>query len=402
MEKRETSVVMKNSKENPAEKEKEPQIVGKELHAHLSGSVSPTDIFDIILQNNLHKMQKDRINSITNSFGIMLADEIEADPQKAKKNFSDAYICQPSGVNRFAEVMQRFNLTSFLLQAPEIRSQIAKAACEDFRRNGVNYVEWRIDPFSSTKNQSAQEGYEKLSDFYSGMLSIDLVSKFVLSLQRSRYRKTDGTPNQTKIAFLAQELEQLFRLGKDLPIVGVDFSGDEVVPLTHFNEIFDLARKKGLGIVPHVGEGGSPIEEGFSDIETALDAGAKRLGHAIVAYDNLDKYLGGNDRVGNLYDHQRIEKLKARQKAIIGRVKKERVAIEVCPTSNLTAHLGLRSFEEHPINRLVEGKVPFVICSDDPGIFGTTLKREIMSISKAKNLNPWRLIATANRFGYDG
>ena len=391
---------MNNPKENSVAKENEPQLVGKELHAHLSGSIAPFSIFDIIVENDLYK-QKDRLNSTTSSFGIMLADEIEADPQKAKQRFCDAYICRPNGTNRFSEVMQRFNLTSFLLQFPTIRSQVAKAACKDFQNSGVNYVEWRIDPFSSTIKETAQEGYEKLSDFYSGMRSIDLVSKLVLSLQRSRYRKTDGTPNQTKIAFLAQELEQLFRLGKDLPIVGVDFSGDEVVSLTHFNEIFDLARTKGLEIVPHVGEGGSPIEEGFSDIETALDAGAKRLGHAIVAYDNLSKYLGGNDRVGNLYDHQRIEKLKARQKAIIERVKKEKVAIEVCPTSNLTAHFGLRSFEDHPIGRLIQEGVPFAICSDDPGIFGTSLRQEIIGISKANNLDPQKLIETANHFGYD-
>lgn len=392
---------MKNHKENPAKKENEPRVVGKELHAHLSGSINTADICGIILQNNLHIRQRDRINSITQPFGIRLADEISTDPQQAKQNFSEAYICRPNGTNRFGEVMQRFSLTSFLLQFPEIRPQVAKAACEDFKGNGVTYVEWRVDPFSSTKNERAQDGYEKLSNFYSGMESVDLVSKFVLSFQRSRYRKSDGTADQVKIAFLAQELEQLLRLG-NLPIVGIDFSGDEVVPLMHFNEIFNLARAKGLEIVPHVGEGeATTLEDGFADIETALDVGAKRVGHAIVAYDNLDRYSGRNDRLGNLYDGQRIERLKARQEAIRDRLKRERVAIEVCPTSNLTAHLGLKSFEEHPIDKLIETEVSFVICSDDPGIFGTSLRQEIIDISKAKNLKPHQLIETANNFGYD-
>lgn len=390
---------MRNFKEDSTGKENEPKIVGKEFHAHLSGSIKPSDICDIILRNNLHIQEKDKINSITQPFGVRLADEISADPEQAKQNFSDAYICRPNGANRFAEVMRRFSLTSLLLQYPAIRSQVAKVACEDFRRNGVTYVEWRIDPFSSTSNETAQEGYQKLLDFYSGMGSTDLVSKFVLSFQRSRYRKSDGTADQDKIAFLAKELEQLLRLGS-LPIVGIDFSGDEVVLLMHFNEIFNLARTKGLEIIPHVGEGEASIEEGFSDIETALGVGAKRVGHAIVAYDNLDKYLGRNDRSGSLYDGRRIEKLKIRQRQILERLKRERVAVEVCPTSNLTAHLGLKSFDEHPIDTLIEAEVPFVVCSDDPGIFGTSLRQEIVGISKAKNLDPQQLIEIANRFGY--
>lgn len=392
---------MKNPKENPAEKENELPFVGKELHAHLSGSINPFDIHDIVLKTNLHVKEEDRVNAITQSFGIRLADEIAASPSKAKQKFAKAYVCGPNGTNQFAEVMARFNLTSFLLQFPEIRSQVANAACEDFRRNGVSYVEWRIDPFSSTKSESAQEGYEKLADFYSGMRSVDLESKLVLSFQRSRYRRPDGTMDRAKIKFLAKQLEKLLEIGKGFPIVGVDFSGDEIVPLTYFNEIFDLAHAEGLEIVPHVGEGeAATLEEGLDDIKTALDVGAKRLGHAIVAYDNLDKYFGRNDRLGNFYDGQRIEKLKAKQKQIIERLRKERVAIEVCPTSNLTAHLGLKSFDEHPVGKLIEEGITFVICSDDPGIFGTSLRQEIIDISKAKNLNPQQLIETANHFGY--
>jgi len=390
---------MRNSKESPKNNELEPTVAGKELHAHLSGSANPSDIFDLILQNDIHIKQEERINSITQQFGIRLADEIRANPQEAKQKFSKAYVCEPNGTNRFTEVMQRFNLTSLLLQSPKVRTQLAKATCEDFKVNGVDYVEWRIDPFSSTANETAQEGLEKLSDFYSGMKSVDLISKIVLSFSRSRYRKPDGSIDQAKIIFLTEQLEKLLAVGGNLPIVGLDFSGYEVVPLDRFRPIFDLAHRNKMGIASHVGEGETPtLEDGFADIETALDVGSKRLGHAIVAYAPLDEYLGRHDRFRRIYDERRVGRLRSRQNEIMARLKTEGVAIEVCPTSNLAAHLGLKSFEQHPIGRLIEENVPFVICSDDPGIFGTTLRKEISRIAQAKHLDANQITESANQF----
>ena len=295
--------------------------------------------------------------------------------------------------------MQRFSLTSLLLQSPKIRTQLAKAACKDFKANGVSYVEWRIDPFSSTRNETAQEGLEKLSDFYSGMKSVDLTSNLVLSFSRLRYCKPDGSTDQTKIAFLAEQLEKLLAMGENLPIVGLDFSGEEAIPLAQFGPIFDIAHRNKIGIVPHVGESETPtLEDRFADIETALDVGSKRLGHAIITYVPLDKYLGKPDQLGNPYDKRRIDRLQSRQNEIMARLKTQGIAVEVCPTSNLTAHLGLKSFGQHPIGRLIEENVPFVICSDDPGIFGTTLRKEISGIAQAKNLDVNHIVESTNQF----
>lgn len=391
--------IMRNSKEAPKNKELEPTVAGKELHAHLSGSANPSDIFDIILQNDLHIREGEMINSITQQFGIRLADAITINPAEAKQKFSKAYVCGANGTHRFEEVMQRFSLTSLLLKYPEIRTQLAKAACEDFKANGVNYVEWRIDPFSSTRNETAQEGLEKLSDFYSGMKSVDLTSNLVLSFSRSRYRRPDGSIDHSKITFLTKQLEDLLAAKKDLPIVDLDFSGDEVVPLAYFRPIFDLAYRKKLGVVPHVGEGEtSTLEDGFADVETALDVGSKRLGHAIVVYAPLNKYLGRHDHLGRLYDRQRIDRLRSRQNETMARIRTEGIPIEVCPTSNLTAHLGLKSFKQHPIDKLIEEHVPFVICSDDPGIFGTTLRKEVSGIAQIKNLDANHILESANQF----
>jgi adenosine deaminase len=59
----------------------------------------------------------------------------------------------------------------------------------------------------------------------------------------------------------------------------------------------------------------------------------------------------------------------------------ERVAasgavVEVCPTSN--RRIGnIDEPDHHPVHRLHANGVPFVVSSDDPGIFGTKLADEL-------------------------
>ena len=380
------------------EKEPKPQNVGNDLHAHISGSISASSICDVIFQNGLHVDHKDKINSIAQNFGLRLADSISDNLDTAKEQFTAVYACSPNGKNRFEEVMQRFNLTSFLLKFPGIKSQVGEVVTKDFKKNGVKYVEWRVDPFSGTTNESAEEGFEKLSEYYSGMKKVNLKSRFILSVSKSRYKNSEGV-NIKKIEFLTEQVDKIVTFGKEIPIVGLDVSGAESVPVSFFEPYFDLAKAHNLGIVPHVGEGtNSTLEESLDDVEFALNFGATRLGHAIVAYLPLDSYLNQEDQHGIEYDERRIKRLQGKQEDILQRLKEISVPIEVCPTSNLSAHLGLRRLEDHPINRLVELGVPFVVCTDDGGIFGRTLREEIIDLSQAKNLNPKQIIESARKY----
>ena len=291
------------------ENEPQPQSVGNDLHAHISGSISASSICDVIFQNGLHVDHKDKINSITQGFGLRLADAISDNLDTARREFTTVYACPPNGKNRFEEVMQRFSLTSFLLQLPGIKSQVGEAVCESSKSNGVSYVEWRVDPFSGTQRETAEEGFEKLSEYYSGMKKVDLNSRFILSVSKSRYRNKEGV-DQEKIEFLSEQVGKLLMLGQELPIAGLDVSGAESVPIFFFKPYFDLAKTHNLGIVPHVGEGTNPtLERSLDDVESALNFGAKRLGHAIVTYMPLDIYLNQKDQQGTKYNKERIKRL---------------------------------------------------------------------------------------------
>jgi adenosine deaminase len=367
-----------------------------ELHAHVSGSLKGADLFNIICRGEFNLNYAARIDSLTAPLGFRFYNEIITyglDTTRAR--FIDRYPCLPNGTKRFSEIMDRFKLTAFVLEVvPDAIELMVEAVCRDFEANGVSYAEWRIDPFSSTKGQTAEEGLAKLRRYYAVMKGIGIESKLILGAAKNRYVRPDGSANRSKIAFLRKQTQAILDSGKDLPIVGLDAVNGEVVSISDLAPFLSLAEEYGIGLVPHVGEcGSSTLEENLKTVEDAIAMGAKRLGHAVSMYMSLDDYLGSADSKGHLYDKARINRLSKRQESLLELVRQKNIAVEVCPTSNLSAHLGLKSILDHPVRRLVEFGVPFVVGSDDCGIFGKTLLQEVEAVSEVTGINSDRILA---------
>jgi aminodeoxyfutalosine deaminase len=63
-----------------------------------------------------------------------------------------------------------------------------------------------------------------------------------------------------------------------------------------------------------------------------------------------------------------------------------RIALEVCPTSNVRTR-AVASLDEHPLPTLVGAGVPVSINSDDPPMFGTTLEEEYAVAARLLDLD---------------
>lgn len=146
----------------------------------------------------------------------------------------------------------------------------------------------------------------------------------------------------TRGDFAAMNLSTLLEAYKDLgepsDIVGIDLAGDEEIPYpaelpTMFREAKD---RFGLGITIHAGETGR-----VENVEAAASLfGADRIGHGTAA---------------------------TKDPALLDLLAKQDICVEVCPISNrLTA--AARPDEAHPLREFRRHGVPFVICSDNPGI----------------------------------
>jgi aminodeoxyfutalosine deaminase len=127
-------------------------------------------------------------------------------------------------------------------------------------------------------------------------------------------------------------------------VVGFGIGGsEERGPAEWFTEVFAFARSAGLRLTAHAGEGTSP-----SSIWAALALGAERIGHGISASEDP---------------------------ALLRHLREHDIPLEVCVTSNLVTGV-VKRLEDHPLRRLYDARVPIVLNTDDPAMFGCTLTGE--------------------------
>lgn len=377
-----------------------------ELHAHASGTAKGTFYFDKILEHKLHLTDAQTINSLTEKFGLKLADEISRDPSAARSRFAELYTCYPTGRKMFKEIMDRFVFSAYVMEnIPGIKRELGKHSCQSLKEQGIGYVEWQVDPFSATKNETAEEGLEKIREFHFGMKEIDISSMIVLTVAKHRYN-ADGKINYKKIEYARRQMEKLIEIGKDegLPIVGIGAVNKEITPLSSLSPILSLSHRFNLGLSPHAGECTSPtLEDNLKTVEDALDLGAHRLGHAVSSYMPIDKYVkkvAKVDDYGRVYDKKRVNDLKRRQSKLLERMYESGVVVEVSPIATAMAHYPIKSYEDHPVDRLVEYGISIVVCTDDAGIYGCTLMDEINKLAEAKKLDRNKLINNAELYSF--
>jgi adenine deaminase len=144
--------------------------------------------------------------------------------------------------------------------------------------------------------------------------------------------------------------------------VGLD-SSEAGHPPSKFKRVFQRARDAGLFLTAHAGEEGPP-----SYVWEALDVlGVKRIDH-------------GNR---SLEDN-----------SLVARLAGERMALTVCPLSNLR----LRVIDElihHPLRRMMDKGLMVTVNSDDPAYFGGYVNDNYRAVGSALSLTREEIIALA-------
>jgi adenosine deaminase len=148
--------------------------------------------------------------------------------------------------------------------------------------------------------------------------------------------------NRTRHPLDARTLARLSAQYAGRGVIGFGLSNDERRGDTpSFAPAFAIAERAGLRLVPHGGELRGP-----EHVTQCLDhLHPHRLGHGVRA---------------------------AEDEAVLGRLAEEGVALEVCPTSNVS--LGVyATLEEVPVRTLTAAGVDVALGSDDPLLFGSRL-----------------------------
>jgi adenosine deaminase len=146
-------------------------------------------------------------------------------------------------------------------------------------------------------------------------------------------------------------------------VVGFGLGGDERYSEASLVPAFRLAAASGLLLVPHAGEFAGP-----ASVWRMLDAlGADRVQHGISA---------------------------VRDTALLRRLARERVCLDVCPTSNVALGVA-RSLADHPLRSLLAAGVPCSLNADGPLLFRSSLLQEYERCREQMGLDDHELASMA-------
>jgi len=145
-------------------------------------------------------------------------------------------------------------------------------------------------------------------------------------------------------------------------IVGVGLDSSEAGhPPSKFKHVFRRARDAGFFLTAHAGEEGPP-----SYVWEALDVlGVGRIDHGNRSLDDP---------------------------ALVGRLARDRMALTVCPLSNLRLRV-IDELAHHPLRRMMDKGLVVTVNSDDPAYFGGYVNDNYGAVSDALSLTREEIIA---------
>ena len=140
-------------------------------------------------------------------------------------------------------------------------------------------------------------------------------------------------------------------------------------PPSKFARVFSRARDEGFFLTAHAGEEGPAAY-----VWEALDVlGVGRIDHGNRSLDD---------------------------EALVGRLARERIALTVCPLSNLRLRV-VDDLRHHPLRQMMDKGLIVTVNSDDPAYFGGYVNENYLAVSRALGLDATKLqrsCATASRF----
>jgi adenosine deaminase len=239
-----------------------------------------------------------------------------------------------------------YDVARSVLRTPDDVRRLVREAAEDDLTDGSRWLEIQVDP----------SGYAAL---FGGVTAF---TDLVLDAVREASRATGVgmalviAANRTRHPLDARTLARLAAQYADRGVVGFGLSNDERRgTTTEFAPAFRIAERAGLLLVPHGGELRGP-EHARVCVETL---GAGRLGHGV-----------------------RI----AEDPTLLDEVVRRGVALEVCPTSNVS--LGVYSdLTSVPLPTLLSAGATIALGADDPLLFGSRLAAQYATMRAAHDLD---------------
>ncbi|WP_027623391.1 adenosine deaminase [Clostridium lundense] len=251
----------------------------------------------------------------------------------------------PMECNSLVEYLQRFELPIMVMQSKKSLRRIAYELLEDAAKENVKYIEIRFGPLLHTKNgltleeviQSVLDGIKDAEN------NFNIKGNLILSCLRNM-------PVDTVF--------QIIEAGKKFlnkGVVAIDLCANEEAGFCEkFIEPINLAKECGYRVTIHAGETGI----GENVLHAVKKLGAERIGHGVFIKDCPEAY---------------------------SIVKKEKVILEMCPTSNIQTK-AVDSYKNHPLYDFYKNGIKVTVNTDNRTVSNTNLTNEYDNLLKEFNI----------------
>ncbi len=307
-----------------------------ELHVHLGSSVDPAVMWEIAHTQGIKLPTKDYWKFV---------EMITVDPKKAKS---------------FNEYLALFNWTDLIQSGPiAVERSVYQTIAGAYRKNNITQLELRFNPMKRNRNgeqdldqimMAAIRGLDRAA------LEYPVRSGIIICLDRTFTYRQNSVLLQKALKYQSRG------------VVGIDIAGPNRKGFRYsdYREIYQKARKEGLGLTVHAGED----QDYRSVVQVVESLDPDRIGHGVRATENA----------------KAMEMLRERG-----------VTLEICPSSNL--HTSVIKDVEHlrrVFDKIKEHRVKYTINTDGPEMLVTHLRKEMEFLIQNRVLNRSE-VAAANR-----
>ena len=257
------------------------------------------------------------------------------DPSVSREEYEREYVA-PARCTNLADFLTRAPKGFLLMQTEAALQLVAGDVMQQLAADGVIYAELRFAPLLHTERGLSPQ-------------------RVVAALERSVDRLIRETGVEARLILCtlrhfteAQSMAtaRLLEEFRGSRVVALDIAGDEAgFPLAPHIGAYRYARERGLFRTAHAGEGLGPE----SVWETLRQLEPQRIGHGTRSYEDPE---------------------------LVAHLVRERIHLELCPSSNVQIIPSIRSMEEHPIDRLYRAGVSLNVNTDSRMLTPTTMTRE--------------------------
>lgn len=298
-----------------------PELV--ELHVHIGSVSHPALLWDI-----------------THELGLKL-------PVKNYWDFKKliSVDCQLEGTSqeqRLNQYLRFFDLTEKIQSSPFAMNRVVYEAISGaYRTNNITKLELRFCPL--LRNNKGAHDLDQI--IISAIHALDrsmiafpeVQAGFIFSMDRRFSKKENAVLLEKAIKY------------KNRGVIGIDVAGPrrDNFDYLDYTDLYQEAKKHGLGTTVHAGEEGDA-----SEMEKIVDnMPLDRVGHGVKA---------------------------ATSKQLMKKLSDKNIVLELCPTSNLKIGI-VENMEhmKHLVRTFIESNVTFTINTDGPELLNTNIKQEI-------------------------